>query len=398
MGAGSVQRLGVLADDLTGAHASAAQLVAGGHRASVVWEPDALPDGDVATVVDMRTRDRREHAADLAQGWARTLRDAGHTRIELRVDTTLRGATAAELSGVLRGLQWPDTLVVAVPAYPAAGRTTVAGTQRVSDASGELVIEDAPARLFGGERWCHVPIPLLRQGRDVVAAHVVAARRDGTNRVLVDAESDDHLRLCAEAVEALHAKVGAVVTVSSGAWLSHYPRPAPSFVVVVVASPTPANAAQLAFLSGLPDVAILRADSSGDGIETAFDARPSAVVVETLSQQSGGDHSVAATRTARLVAQAGARAGLRCAGFVVTGGAAAAHLVDVLGAHGLHAEREVAALCPQGRLADGHWSSLPLVTKGGVIGPPDTLLRLITAVATARQPGTHVPPSKECHV
>lgn len=395
-------RLGVLADDLTGAHATAAQLVAQGRSASVVWSPHQAPTARDDLVADMRTRDRSERPGELAELWARTVADVGCTRVELRVDTTLRGAAAEELAGVVRGLRWADPLVLAVPAYPQAGRTTVEAEQRIDDASGRRRIRDAPQRLFGDAEWRPVPIDVVEQGPDVVRQHVLRAFREGVHRVLFDATSDAHLKVSAAAAESLHRDVPRLVTMSSGAWLRHYPAGAPDgFVVAVVASPTDANAAQLARLRADAGTVVVPAGCAD--VDLALAGAPTVVVVDTTSgPPTSSDPAAAAAETARAIAVSGAGQGLRCLGFVVTGGDAAAHLVDSLGADCLRAVREVWPLCPQGQLVGGDWSSLPIITKGGVIGEPDTLRMLVAEISTTQRlradaPSSAKSPAKGSH-
>ncbi len=101
----------------------------------------------------------------------------------------------------------------------------------------------------------------------------------------------------------------------------------------------------------------------------------------------GGDSTAAhaAAEAARKVLEAAQSAGRRCRGLIVTGGDAAAHLVKALHARSLEPYGEVRPLCPAGILGGGPWSGLPLITKGGVIGDPDTLLALVAAL----RPQTH---------
>jgi uncharacterized protein YgbK (DUF1537 family) len=72
------------------------------------------------------------------------------------------------------------------------------------------------------------------------------------------------------------------------------------------------------------------------------------------------------------------------AGIVVGGGATGSALMDVLGARRLIAHGEVAPLCPRATVADGPWVGLPVFTKGGLVGGPQTLTRLVEALLMLR--------------
>lgn len=404
-------RLGVIADDLTGAHATAARLRGQGRRAIVAWNAAELEgiDGDI--VIDMRTRDRPVEPRELARDWTTALRAAGCTRIELRVDTTLRGSGHAELAGVLEATAGDDALVIALPAYPAAGRTTEGGVQTIEDSSGYFRITDTASRIFGTDSVHSMPLSVVGDGVEALVTEILSAWASGARRMMIDAAHDWHLAIAAAAVEAVHASVPHVVTVSSGAWLAHYPCASrPGVVVAVVASPTPANRVQLQALRQQAGVAVVASDPSEPlvlaDVEAALGGDPWAIVLDTTNVQidevdatdPARHPAEAAARAARLVAETLLREGTRCAGFVVTGGDAAIHLVESLGASSLLPVREVEPLCPLGLLAGGRWDSVPVVTKGGVIGSPSTLLRLITAASIAPSRVAEVVSAKERHV
>jgi D-threonate/D-erythronate kinase len=351
--------IGVLADDLTGALGSAARLRRGGLEPVVVWRPEDLPDAfnPRAVVVDMRTRDSPAGPRATAREWAQRLRERGCARYEQRIDSTLRGEPAEELAGLLEGAQLGGAVVVAVPAWPDAGRVCVGGRQRARGTTRE--IEVAPA-LFGEE-------PAEVVGTQALVERV---RAGAVRRFVVDGESDEDLRACAEAVGALEEPV---VTASPGGWLQYHPmaaRAGAEFVLVVLSSNTELNHRQL--------------DTLREGRPVAHTSdHGGTVLIETIAQSHPDDihrdprHAdAAASDAARLLADAQER-GLRCRGVVASGGHLASLLVDALGAQRLSVSGEVAPLCARGTIAGGPWSGLTLVTKGGLVGDDDTLAALV---------------------
>jgi uncharacterized protein YgbK (DUF1537 family) len=326
-----VSAIGVLADDLTGALASAARLKAGGLDTIVIWEEiEVAPPG---VVVDMRTRDAPRGPRATAAAWASRLRELGCARFEQRIDSTLRGAPGEELAGLLDVLG--ETTVVAVPAFPEAGRTCVGGVQR-----GVAV---AP-RLFGD-----APAEVVRP--DAVRERVLA----GVTRLVVDGEREDDLRATADALDGLD-----VVTASPGAWLRYHPRSRGEFVLVVLGSNTELNHRQLARLE--PGRARV--------VETIRGSTPDDLRRDPRLADRAADEAAA------LLHAAHAR-GERCRGVVASGGHMASRLVDALGARQLAAAGEVAPLCPRGTVAGGAWSGLAIVTKGGLVGDDGTLATLV---------------------
>lgn len=384
--------LAVLADDLTGAHANAARLSTRGRRATVLWHPDQLVNVPGDVVVNMRTRDRAEDPAQLSASWTTALLNAGFGQLELRVDTTLRGAAGDELAGVIGSLP-RDPFVVALPAHPAGGRTTVDGIQRVDDESGSYTIPDTVQRLFGNQPAAVVPLRWMHAGPEAILDQLRTHFEAGCRRVLLDVTREEHLRFAAEAVHALRTTVADLITMSSGAWLAFHPPSSLTGVVVgVVASPTSANARQLETLRNRGDVAVLDVDprSHLDPATVLASVTTStwAVVLDTTTpipkegETPSPGWGASAARAARLVAETLEVAGLPCRGFVATGGDAAAHLVDELEAVALLPDREVEPLCARGQLVGGPWDSRTFVSKGGVLGDSQTLLRLLEAART----------------
>jgi uncharacterized protein YgbK (DUF1537 family) len=345
-----VTAIGVLADDLTGALASAARLKAGGLDPIVAWRQEDLREPPRAAVVDMRTRDAPLGPRRTAAAWAARLRELGCERFEQRIDSTLRGDPAQELAGLLEGAGLDDAPVVAVPAFPEAGRVCTGGIQAGVDVA---------RRLFGSDAEVVRPEAL----RDRLLA--------GATRLVVDGATEADLRLTAAAVDGLE-----VVTASPGGWLKYHPRSRGEYVLVVLGSNTALNHRQLEQLRGRGDVAI-----SADAHAPANGARTR--VVQTILGAAPDDvrrdprlADRAAHEAAALLEAAHAR-GERCRGIVASGGHMASQLVDALGARRLAVTREVAPLCPRGTVAGGPWSGLAVITKGGLIGADGTLAALV---------------------
>jgi D-threonate/D-erythronate kinase len=354
-----VTAVGVLADDLTGALGSAARLKAGGLEPVLVWRPEDLPEGfrPRAVVVDMRTRDAPLGPRATAAEWAARLRELGCERYEQRIDSTLRGHPAEELAGLLEGAQLPDAVVVAVPAWPDAGRVCAGGVQR------------------GAGREIDVAGALFDRPAEAVRPDELGERvRAGADRLVVDGDCDADLLAAARAVEALDAPV---VTASPGAWLQYHPlavRADAGFVLVVLGSNTALNHRQV---EGLDCV------RAGLGMPDWDAVSGKTVVVDTIAGSDPDDTrrdpvlaDRAADAAAALLGEAHER-GLRCRGLVASGGHMASRLVDALGAQRLAVDREVAPLCPRGTVAGGAWSGLAVITKGGLVGSEDTLRTLV---------------------
>lgn len=383
--------VGVLADDLTGALASAARLHDGGLRPVVQWREEPVPATASAVVADMRTRDYGTNPRLRARTWAAHLRALGCARIELRTDSTLRGEPAAELAGALAAYAGEDPWVLAVPAFPEAGRAVVDGRLVLDGVEAPTGEGDVARVLFPGAEVAHLPVPSTVSGEAAVAGAVREAAGRGVRRFVADATAEEHLRLLAAAARLLAAGGATLLTVSPGAWLRYAcpDRTATPFVLVVVSSATRTNHQQLAELRRRRPTTVVHARDLLAG-ETGLDwdrvrSGETTVVVETISAPARDAAeawllSMVAARAAGYLLDDGLDHGCACAGVVVGGGQTASALMDALGASRLDAGGEVAPLCPRARLRGGPWAGLRIVTKGGLVGHADTLTGLVDAL------------------
>jgi uncharacterized protein YgbK (DUF1537 family) len=209
-----MSRLGIMADDLTGAAEAAVACRRLGHRAVVATCPDALspPSGGPAVlVVDTNTRHRPpEGAARAVRDCAARLTAAGCDLLCKKTDSTLRGNIAAELCALLD--RRPRAALVYAPAFPAAGRTVRDGVLRVhgtpvaqtefhDDPLSPVTDSSVPHMLreWGSHPVRSVGLDALRAGADLGSpGHIV----------VVDGEREQDLAMAARASrgpEFLHA-------------------------------------------------------------------------------------------------------------------------------------------------------------------------------------------------
>src|SRR5262249_45156177 len=118
--------LKLLADDLTGALDTSAELVGLSGPLSVVWTTDAIPVAEDRFAIDSGTR---ECLADEGFAGVREVapRVAGTGSAYKKIDSLLRGPWIAEIDACLRTGLW-DACIVA-PAFPHQGRVTRASRQ-----------------------------------------------------------------------------------------------------------------------------------------------------------------------------------------------------------------------------------------------------------------------------
>lgn len=428
--AGVGVRVGVVADDLTGAADTAVQFATAGWPVRLALGRDQDPvRGVVALSTDARAAGER--ARSITADAVRALRDRGAQRLYLKVDSTLRGSVAAQVAGALDA--WGNgALAVVCTAYPAMDRLVVDGMV----SAGGRALQEGPA---GRDPVTPVTTSLLA---DLLpgSAHLPAASRAsaaqllsamttaGAAMVCVDAATDDDLDVIAEAIVLGGERMVAVGSAGLARALAvrWHPRdevdPAPSTpsrlegpVVVAVTSLHTVAIEQVRHLvDGGEDLVHLRptpgelvAEDAGsrsqegagdpaldpawrERLDAAADSGARIIVISAPPEQSASAppaHIAAAVADA--VAHLHRRSPLR--GVVAVGGDGASALARRWSAASIIVRGAVSEGVPHGVLDGGDAHDLPVVTKAGGFGAPDILTATVTHLLSQPAPGEDRP-------
>jgi uncharacterized protein YgbK (DUF1537 family) len=369
--------VGIQADDLTGACDTGAPFARRGLE-TVVLLPSAPIPARASAVIILDTESRREDpgvACARARASGERLRRAGAQLLYKKVDSTLRGAIGAELRGLLEGTGLRRVLLA--PSFPGQGRTVECALLVVH---GRPVDETAVARDPTFPRTGASVLALLgAAGPHPALAVSLGCVRRGPAAVrerlehlegafVADAETDDDLATLAAA----GAETDTLLAGSAGlaAALAGLMAGAPSRgegggaarpagppavhgpLLVVAGSAHPVTRGQVAHLRG--DDGLWPADAAGfeDALRRADTARRLA----------------AATRERVEHRRPGA--------LLVTGGETALAVCRALEATGLSLAGEIEPGLALGALLDGPFAGLPVITKAGGFGDPETLVRV----------------------
>jgi uncharacterized protein YgbK (DUF1537 family) len=378
----------VIADDLTGAADCGIAFALAGLPTFVAIGNAPAPDSAQIVSVDTDTRRlEREEAA----------RKSGHVAAELA--TTFRAA--ADLSG------GEAPLVILAPAFPGTGRTTRDGRVLVSG----VPLEESEVWRKSGMTGPADPVAMLREAGLAAEPVRLAMVRAGSNDLRValsdligrgvqvavcDAEQEDDLRRIAEAGAKLRWPV---IWVGSGGLARHLPaalglRPRAGTdsrprlpdgpILALVGSRSTVARDQARLLGAEEGVATFELDvdlllggaGSAQWTRAAADLRRAlaagqdAVLVTQLGSEV--DLTIGPALADALGRFATASAD-QIGGLIATGGDIARALLGSLGAGGLHLLGEVEPGVPIG-LADAR-RPIPVVTKAGAFGTPETLQR-----------------------
>jgi uncharacterized protein YgbK (DUF1537 family) len=426
-------RIAVLSDDLTGANGVAAAFASHGARAFTSLGPAPLmaPPDVAVLVVDTATRDAAPAAAaEAIRTAANAVQAWGARLLAKRIDTTLRGCIAAETAALLDVLA-PDTLAVLVPAAPDAGRACVGGRVFLDGQPVSAVTNgpDEPLRLFAAQAPALAavgcPLATVRRGPDAVRAALRQAAASGARVVVCDAETTADVTTLATAVAGLAQPVlpvdpgGFTLALSralglgtgtepraadadAGGWPPH------GRILAVLGSPAAVTSRQIetavarGWLTRLPVNGTALA--AGDDVARHEVARALTALSTASTPVVGIDPSPRGEQAdlRRVVAVARGLAAIVAAamttkppvlGLYLTGGTVARAVLERLGAHGVWVEQEVVPLAALGRIADGPYAGLAVVTKGGMVGGTDALVRCLAALGTvARRPAEGIRP------
>ncbi|WP_448191046.1 four-carbon acid sugar kinase family protein [Azospirillum sp. sgz301742] len=401
----------IIADDLSGAADCGITVAAAGLGTVVLLDQrGALADAD-AVALDLDTRRLAgEAAAALNVDAVRRLHTPG-VALYKKIDSTLRGNWAAETAAVhaaLAGVDGAALLAVVAPAFPATGRTTRQGRMLVKGTpleeteiwrnEGIAGVADLPALLrAAGLKAELASLDLIRRGEAAVRKALSGWLGEGVDALACDAETEEDLATLARATAAVRQRV---FWVGSAGLARHLPGalglaresalPEPAVpnpldpVLTIVGSLSGvarAQAQELARVHGVRSLCIdphllrlgpgtaewghaerdLReALASGDDLLLMTETGPSADLRE--------GHTLAVA-LGRLVHEQAPRIG----GLIMTGGETARAVLAALGIGAIRLLGEVEPGVPLG-LAEGA-RSIPLITKAGAFGTPETLVR-----------------------
>ncbi|MBI6545155.1 MAG: four-carbon acid sugar kinase family protein [Cyanobacteria bacterium NC_groundwater_1444_Ag_S-0.65um_54_12] len=210
-------RIGVVADDLTGAGDTGLQFHRGGFRSWLLssFPPkDDLPVPGKVRAIAVNAGSRHLEAKQAAECVARVARwlqamDCWH--FYHKIDSTLRGNLAFEVSRLLSELDL-DMAIIA-PAFPLAGRITVGGFQLVggmpvflsayaNDPLAPVKESHIPTLLAPtNEKVDLVDLRTVLAGTEAIAGAFAEARSSGVRMLVVDAVRTEDLHAIAKAIE-----------------------------------------------------------------------------------------------------------------------------------------------------------------------------------------------------
>lgn len=218
---GLTEKIGMIADDLTGANDAGVQLAKKGLSSTVVFDyrSNHVQTNSDVLIVDTDSRAKSEaEAYEAVSKAAALLLQRGYGHIYKKVDSTLRGNIAVELAALEQVYQ-PD-LVVFAPAFPKMNRQTIHGHHYVN---GTLITETE----FGKDpktpvAESYIPallqeqiqsgiilidLPLLQGSCDHMLEFIIEALENGNKWFVCDGKTEADLEKIAEVFVQLRKRI-----------------------------------------------------------------------------------------------------------------------------------------------------------------------------------------------
>jgi uncharacterized protein YgbK (DUF1537 family) len=355
--------LRLLADDLTGALDTAAELAGLAGPVPTFWQgsfPERLPS---SAALDSGTRERpAAEATAIVTDLARLM--VGADIAYKKIDSLLRGPALAELAAVMRTGIWRSCVLA--PAFPYQGRITRDGRQYVrhissgwSDVTGDIIVALRHLGMTARTGLVGEPLP------------------DGIS--VFDALTEDDLQLVSETGRLAHGPVlwcgsgGLAQALASGAEAAQN-APLPGPILGLFGSDQQITALQLAAC----DRHWIRL-SEGE-CENAFflpsRLRETGAVLVSLDLVPKLPRDVAARRiraSFNLILRTLELPGT----LLVAGGETLRGIVEALSAESLEVQGRIVPGLPRSILRGGRWDGITVVSKSGGFGPVGLLRDLL---------------------
>jgi uncharacterized protein YgbK (DUF1537 family) len=209
-GDGEIQldRLLVLADDLTGANDTGLQFAKKGYKTIVLLDMEKeIPLANGAEVLVANTDSRslvKEEAIRRVKEKASSFRNLGYSVVYKKIDSTLRGHIGSEVEAVLESFSFEFALVV--PAYPENGRVTLGGYHIVNHVPLEKteiasdpkfpVTESNVIRLLEKQtdlKTGHIQLSTILKGKEAIESAIRLLIQKNVKIIVCDASSEEDL-------------------------------------------------------------------------------------------------------------------------------------------------------------------------------------------------------------
>lgn len=427
-----LMKVGIIADDITGANATGVKFSQKGFITSTYFNRSNITSHKFNEIICIDTDSRyetSENSKELVENALKKLQTWGADLICKRIDSTFRGNVGQELEALMLNLG-NDTLSIIVASLPSAKRVVSDGklivngiplqeTDVAKDPIRPLKESSIPNIL---SKQTRLPIHLVTLdkvtlGSRVIEDEIKACINKNARIIVCDATTDSHIKSIAEATKNIKNKK--VIPVDPGPFSHYYVeqmrggKSAEKKILVSVGSVTSVTKRQLQFLIKKTNATpiyikperLATTNETWDkeverSVKRAINVleRESLIIITTnhpdsknidlkcRSEKLGVSEVILAKRINSGIAEISrqiikySRGGI--IGCFFSGGDLTGLFCEVIHADGIDLYDEVMPMVAYGKICGGDYSGLPIITKGGMVGEKNSIYESIEYMKT----------------
>ncbi len=407
-------KLAIIADDFTGANDTGVQFSKKGLSTVVTTNLTSVSgkifENDVV-VFDTESRfDEKDIAYQKVFDIAKLIKNAGTELVYKKLDSTFRGNIGAEISGCMDGLGMDFAIVI--PALPSNGRQTIDGNVILHGQKlDETEIANDPKTPV---KKAYIPNIIADQSNKTIevvrkgASHyetnklvkaIESFRNSDVNIVVIDAETDEDLKILSEMLVLLRNKFLMVGTAGLAEYITQaYQLKEIKAVLSVIGSVSDVTRRQITYAQERNNLKIM--DMT---VQDMFDEEKKEVMISACIQYlKAGEHVVIRTAREQKDIQAAneyakkegmttyeisdyiaktlgevtgvllSEASQYLSGVFITGGDTLIKIANQLKIEGMTITEEVLPAIPAGRFIHNRYNNIDIVTKAGAFGNDET--------------------------
>ncbi|WP_053955226.1 four-carbon acid sugar kinase family protein [Inediibacterium massiliense] len=431
----------IIADDLTGANATSVLLSRAGYKAATFLKLEDYDENEHKDfkVISISTDSRAIHK-DMAYERVSKIADFFKQKdvklFSKRIDTTLRGNIGTEIDAVLDQLE-EETIAIVVAAFPSSGRITIGGYLMVNSIPLENtdVAKDPKTPVYTScvqklikdqSKYLvdYIPLDQVLKGEESLKNRIMSGKDKGNKIFIVDATTDEDIQKIAKAVRNTRLSVIAVDPGPFSAALTKEMVKKPKIipgqkVMLTVGSVSNLTRRQLEalkvsheclfitvdaealiyektreyeinrvvenFIKDMDEYAILGAVTTNDECEILNLSH----IAQKLKITEDDVTLRISTGLAKITRILMEKTDTSIGGLFTSGGDVTVAVCKELKASGIEVKDEVLPLAVYGRVIKGQFESMPIITKGGLVGETNAIIKCVEYLLTKVSTGYH---------
>ncbi|WP_042221957.1 four-carbon acid sugar kinase family protein [Oceanobacillus manasiensis] len=431
-------KVGIIADDLTGANATGVRLSKVGFTSATIVYRDKIPDSHKLDAVCIDTDTRylpKQQITNRIHKAMESFREWDAKIICKRIDSTIRGNIGYEIDTVLQEVG-DDSIAVVVPSFPDSGRITSGGyllvdgipvqeTDVAQDPITPIVDSCVPKVIQqqSHHKVEHIGLDKVLAGIESLNQSLLSAINSGNRIIVIDAVTDEDIEIIAETMltikgfNLIPTDPGPLTAAYSQAFFNQHVNPGK--VIVSVGSVTALTKSQLSYLKSKTNstpiyVSAEKLATFGVSweeeveratfeamnrihqddvliITTNIEGTEKQINLKAIAEKYHSTEDALAKRITdglakitRIVMQ---QTRYLIQGCFTSGGDVTASMCAVCNASGIKLIDEVLPLTAFGKMIDGRFPNLPIVTKGGMIGDKKSIYTAVKYLQTTKTKG-----------